>query len=154
MTMDRRLDDYLAALEAHPARHDLFQALRRIESLAPGRARLGDATRPSDEPIRFAEEAALSFAIGAVSGVERGGARPPRVVQRVIGFLGPNGALPIHLTEHARERRLHQADPTFAEFLNTLLHRFGLFFYRAWARAQPTVDLDRREQARDRKSVV
>ncbi len=32
------------------------------------------------------------------------GAAPPRLVQRVFGLLGPNGALPIHLTEYARER--------------------------------------------------
>lgn len=148
MRTDQELDDYLARVEQRPGRFDLFQAMRRIESLAPGKARLGDAQRPGDEPIRFSEEPALTFAVAAISGLERGGARPPRLVQRVIGFLGPNGALPVHLTDFARERRLHHADRTFGEFLNMLLHRFGLFFYRAWARAQPTVDLDRREQAR------
>ena len=148
MKTDPELDDYLARIEQRPGRFDLFQAMRRIESLAPDKARLGDAARPGDEPIRFSEEPALTFAVAAISGLERGGARPPRLVQRVIGFLGPNGALPVHLTEYARERRLHHADRTFGEFLNMLLHRYGLFFYRAWARAQPTVDLDRREQAR------
>jgi type VI secretion system protein ImpH len=61
----------------------------------------------------------------------------------VFGFLGPNGPLPIHLTEYVRERILHHGDATLARFLDTLLHRFGLFFYRAWARAQPVVGLDR-----------
>jgi type VI secretion system protein ImpH len=61
--------------------------------------------------------------------------------------MGPNGALPIHLTEYARERLLYDSDPTFVRFLDTLLHRFGLFFYRAWARAQPVVGLDRPDDA-------
>jgi type VI secretion system protein ImpH len=49
----------------------------------------------------------------------------------------------VHLTEYARERLLHHADPTFLRFLGMLLHRFGLFFYRAWARANPVVSLAR-----------
>ena len=69
------------------------------------------------------------------------------MVQRVIGFLGPNGALPIHLSEYALDRKLHSADETFTRFLDILLHRFGLFFYRAWARSQPTVSLDREDES-------
>jgi len=104
---------------------------------------LGDAMRPGEEPIRFTQEPALTFAPAAITAVEHGAAHPPRLRQRVFGFLGPNGAMPIHLTEYVRERILHHADLTLGRFLDTLLHRFGLFFYRAWARAQPVVGLDR-----------
>ena len=117
--------------------------MRRIDAAFPDKPRLGDAVRPSDEPIRFAQEAALTFAPSAIVAME---ARPPllpRMLQRVIGFLGPNGALPIHLTEYARERQLHAGDRTFTRFLDMLLHRFGLLFYKAWARTQPVVSLDR-----------
>jgi type VI secretion system protein ImpH len=138
----RVIEALFARLQAKPAAFDLFQALRRIENAHPDRPRLGDAMRPGDEPIRFAQDPSLIFAPAAIAAFERG-ARQPRLVQRVFGFLGPNGALPIHLTEYARERQLYHADNTFAHFLDTLLHRFGLFFYRAWARAQPVVNLDR-----------
>ena len=131
-----------AHLASRPYDFDLFQALRRIEALHPDRPRLGDAARPVDEPIRFAQEASLVFAPAPIAAFERERSLP-RLVQRVFGFLGPNGALPVHLTEYARERQLYHADPTFGRFLDTLLHRFGLFFYRAWARAQPVVGLDR-----------
>lgn len=130
-------------LQEKPATFDLFQAMRRIEGVHRDRPRLGDAMRPGDEPIRFAQEPSLIFAPSAIAAFERGKARQPRLVQRVFGFLGPNGALPIHLTEYARERQLYHSDNTFTRFLDTLLHRFGLFFYRAWARAQPVVGLDR-----------
>jgi type VI secretion system protein ImpH len=135
-----------ARMEAEPFRYDLFQALRRIENVHRDRPRFGDAARPVDEPIRFAQEATLIFAPAAIAALERSGPRP-RLVQRVFGFMGPNGALPTHLTEYARERQLYHSDPTFGRFLDTLLHRFGLFFYRAWARAQPVVGLDRPHDA-------
>jgi type VI secretion system protein ImpH len=136
----------LERVAAKPAHFDLFHALRCIEAAHPDKPRLGDALRPGDEPIRFAEEASLTFAPASISSIDRS-ASPPRLYQRILGFLGPNGALPIHLTEYARERQMHHADRTFAAFLNMLLHRFGLFFYRAWARANPVVDLDRPDHA-------
>lgn len=130
-----------------PATFDLFQAMRRIEAEHPHLPRLGDSRRPVDDPIRFSHDTALTFAPAAITALEREEGRPARLVQRVFGFLGPNGALPIHLTEYAHERTLHHNDRTFTRFLDILLHRFGLFFYRAWARAQPTVSLDRADES-------
>jgi len=135
------------ALEAQPGRYDLFQAMRRIEAANPHLPRLGDALRPGDEPLRLAGEPALNFAPGAISRFERDPARVPRLVQRVLGLFGPNGGLPIHLTEYARERVMHHGDRTFAAFADMLLHRFGLLFYRAWARANPLAGMDRPRDA-------
>jgi type VI secretion system protein ImpH len=132
-----------AEIEERAANFDLFAAMRRIENAFVDKPRLGDAMRPGEEPIRFAQEPSLIFAPAPIAALEREGGRPPRLVQRVFGFMGPNGALPIHLTEYARERLHYSNDRTFVRFLDTLLHRFGLFFYRAWARAQPVVGLDR-----------
>jgi type VI secretion system protein ImpH len=142
-----RLLAYLDAVAQHPSHFDLFQTLRRVEALSPQHPRLGDALRPQHEPIRFAQNPELTFAIGAIETV-RLDAPTPQLLQRVFGLLGPNGALPIHLTEYARERQLHEGDVTFLAFLNHLQHRFGLFFYRAWARAQPVVSLDRPHESR------
>ncbi len=61
---------------------------------------------------------------------------------RFLGLLGPNGPLPLHLTEHALQR-LRQGDATFSRFLDLFHHRFLMLFFRAWAQAQPTVSLDR-----------
>jgi type VI secretion system protein ImpH len=135
------------ALTERPGRFDLFQALRRIEAAHPDKPRLGDALRPVDEPVRFASEPALNFPPTAITRVEHGPHSPPRLVQRVLSLFGPNGALPTHLTEYARERLLHHGDRTFAAFVDLLLHRFGLLFYRAWARANPVVSMDRGREA-------
>jgi len=135
------------ALSERPGRFDLFQALRRVEAAHPDKPRLGEALRPGDEPLRFAGEPALNFAPTAITRLEVHPHGPPRLVQRVIGLFGPNGALPTHLTEYARERQMHHGDRSFAAFVDLLLHRFGLLFYRAWARANPVVGMDRPHDA-------
>lgn len=139
-----RYAEWLAAVEAEPYRYDFYQAMRRIAALHPDLPLLGEALRPPDEPIRVAQPAELDFAPAPVHGVVRRDGQPPRLLQRMFGLLGPNGALPLHLTEYARERAIHHADPTFQRFLDTFTHRFALLFFRAWAEAQPAVSLDRR----------
>ena len=132
------------ALEATPYAYDFFQALRRIECLHPTKPRLGTALRPVDEPVRLGQEASLAFAPSTLSAFTLPGeGRPPRMEVRFFGLLGANGPLPLHLTEHARERLIHGGDKTFGRFLDIFHHRFLLMFYRAWAQAQPTVSFDR-----------
>jgi type VI secretion system protein ImpH len=148
--MKERIADPMQRLAEHPQQFDLFQALRHIEAAHPELPRLGEALRPLDEPVRFASEPALDFAIAAVTRLQAPtstGPNAPKLVQRVMSFFGPNGALPIHLTEYARERTLHHGDRTFAAFADLLLHRFGLLFYRAWARSRVVVGLDRGPKA-------
>jgi len=64
---------------------------------------------------------------------------------RLFGLLGPNGPLPIHVTEYARHRLRHAGDATLSRFLDLFNHRFLALFYRAWAQAQPHVNRDRVE---------
>lgn len=143
---------FFRALEAAPFAHDFYHALRRIECLFADKPRLGTAARPGDEPIRLGQEPALDFAPATLSALRRTSeGTPPRLEVRFLGLLGPNGPLPLHLTDHARDRLLHAQDPTFARFLDLLNHRFLELFYRAWAQAQPAVSLDR--PADDRFSV-
>jgi type VI secretion system protein ImpH len=134
---------FLRALEDRPYEHDFFQTLRRIECLFFSAPRIGQALRPADEGIRFSQEPSLDFAPATLSRLVREGAVPTRLEQRFFGLLGPNGPLPLHLTEYARDRILHGGDATFPRFLDIVHHRFVSLFYRAWAQAQFTVSLDR-----------
>jgi len=143
---------YFRALEAAPFNFDFFQALRRIECLHPSKPRMGEALRPGDEPLRLGQEPSLAFAPSTLSSFRLPAeGRPARMEVRFFGLMGPNGPLPLHLTEHARDRLMHAGDATFARFLDVLHHRFLAMFYRAWAQAQPTVSLDRPRE--DRFSV-
>ena len=132
------------ALEAEPWRHDFFATLRRIECLHPELPRIGRAARPADEALRLAQQPSLAFAPAALAGLAPGdGTRPPRLAQHFFGLLGPNGALPLHLSDYVRERRSSHGDATLASFLDLFHHRMLALFYRAWAQAQPTVSFDR-----------
>ena len=138
-----RVRALFAALAAEPWRHDFFQALRLVDAAHPRRPRLGTARRPADEAVRLGQAPDLSFAPAALHAVTPGPGGVPRVEVRFLGLFGPNGPLPLHLTEYARERLLHHGDATFARFADLIHHRVLLLFYRAWAQAQPAVGLDR-----------
>ncbi|QHJ00980.1 type VI secretion system baseplate subunit TssG [Xylophilus rhododendri] len=139
---DPRLQAFLDRIAAEPGRFDFYQALRRFEALHPELPRLGEAVRPTEEPLRIGQPADLGFAPSPIKALELRGEHP-RLLQRIFGFVGPNGPLPIHLTELTRERALHHGDQTLQRFLDFLTHRFALLFYRAWAQAQPALGLDR-----------
>lgn len=138
-----------AALASAPWSFDFFQALRRIEGVSPDLPRLGKALRPGDEPVRLSQEASMAFAPSTLSAFEeQEGGIPPRLEQRFFGLLGPNGPLPLHLTEHARDRLRNFGDRTFVRFLDLFHHRLALLFYRAWTEARPTVQEDRPDDNR------
>ena len=91
----------------------------------------------------------LSFAPAPLASFERrdgGGRRGCRC--GCSACSGPNGPLPLHLTEYARERLRHAGDPTLSRFLDLFHHRFLALFYRAWAQAQPHVNRDRPDDDR------
>jgi type VI secretion system protein ImpH len=139
-----RAPDPLPLIAETPWRFDFFHALRLIDAHSPHKPRLGTARRPVDEAVRLGQTPDLSFAPSALHAVVPGArGRPPRIEVRFFGLFGPNGPLPLHLTEYARERLLNQNDATFARFADLFHHRLLLLFYRAWAQAQPTVSLDR-----------
>jgi type VI secretion system protein ImpH len=140
---------FFGSLARAPWSYDFYQVLRRIECLFAERPRLGRALRPVQEAVRVSQEPSVAFAPSTVSDFEesrRGG--PSRLEQRFFGLLGPNGPLPLHFTEYARERLRHHDDPAFARFLDLFHHRMALLFYRAWADAQPTVQHDRPREDR------
>ncbi len=136
--------DVFSSLAAEPYRHDFFMALRRIECAFASLPRLGTAPRPAGEALRLGQEPALDFAPAALSSLRPGKeGRPPHLAVRFFGLFGPQGPLPLHLADYARERVLHHGDETFVRFADVFHHRLLLLFYRAWAQAQPTVSLDR-----------
>ncbi|EHK62812.1 hypothetical protein KYC_28697 [Achromobacter arsenitoxydans SY8] len=134
------------ALEREPYGHDLFHALRWMDAHSGARKPLGRDTVARHEPVRLRQEPSLAFAPSTVARAQaaRGG-RPAQLSIYGFGLFGPNGPLPLHLTEFAHERMAHYGDRTLAAFADIFHHRLILLFYRAWADAQSTVSLDRKE---------
>ncbi|MBV8853117.1 MAG: type VI secretion system baseplate subunit TssG [Sinobacteraceae bacterium] len=133
------LDD----LHHRPERYSLFSALRRIEQQHRERPRLGQSRRLADDPVRIAQKPHLYFAPADVASFEGTAGCVPRLQQHGFGVFGPNGALPLHLTELAQARQQQADDPTFSDFVNAFQHRFASLFYRAWADADPCASFDR-----------
>ncbi|MGE0797075.1 MAG: type VI secretion system baseplate subunit TssG [Lautropia sp.] len=134
---------FLEALRQAPVLHDFYQAMRRIEAAHPQLPRLGEARRPAAEPVRLGQQPDLDFAPANVTRVEPGPSGLPRLFVRFLGLFGPQGPLPLHLTELARERERSHGDATFARFADLFHHRMLLLFFRAWRQAQPTATHDR-----------
>lgn len=140
---------------AAPWRYDLFSLLRRIDAQAGERYPLGRAPLPRFEPLRIGQKPSLGFAPATLAGVSQRESTPLYDVSILsFGLFGPNGPLPVHLTEFARERIDHHQDDTLTAFTDLFHHRLALLFYRAWADAQPTVSLDRADNRRFEQYVA
>jgi len=138
-----------AELERDPYEFDFHVALRRIECAFRERPRLGTAVRPAEEPVRIGQDPTMAFAPAELTGFRPpldGG--PARLSIAFIGLFGPNGPLPTHLTEFARDRVRNAGDATFARFVDVFHHRLFLLFQRAWASAQPAAEHDRPDDDR------
>lgn len=137
------VDRLFAELAEEPWRFDLWHVLRWLDAKHPEYPVLGRSPNAELEPVRIGQEPSLAFAQSQLFAFHPGrDSRLPRLSILGFGLFGPNGPLPIHLTEYARERVLYH-DHTFVRFADILHHRFALLFYRAWADVQSTASLDR-----------
>ncbi len=140
-TLDERLSQT-------PYRFHFFQAARLLECVDLRKPKIGQSLRPSDDPVRFGQEPALTFAPSSIQSYTPRTARPPRMEVSFVGLLGPHGPLPLHITEFARDRLRNHADPTYARFLDLFNHRAISLYYRAWACNQQAVSYDRPDEDR------
>ena len=131
----------LELLRTRPRAFTLFAALRALETLSPEQPRVGAAPRPTREAVRLAQRPHLEFAPTEIASLVEG----PRwkLEQFGFGLFGPNGALPLHLTELILDRAMHFDDTVLRDFINTLQHRWIALFYRAWLGAEPTAQAER-----------
>ncbi len=140
--MDKAVDQLLSKLAEEPYAFGFFQAMRRLHALDPA-MNLGKSLRPREDRVRLLQQPDLRFAPSTVrSFVRPGPEEAGELTVNFLGLLGPNGPLPLHLTEYALDR-LRSNDPTLVAFLNVFHHRMLSLFYRAWAVHQKSVDLDR-----------
>jgi type VI secretion system protein ImpH len=104
---------------------------------------IGESRRAADEAVRLGQSPHLTFAPSDVASCELSEEERLKLEQFSFGVFGPNGALPLHLTEHAYERRHQKEDATFTDFINLFQHRLISLFYRAWANTDPATSFDR-----------
>jgi len=119
----------------------LFALLRSLETLCNLKSEIGNEKRFADSPLRFGQSAFLAFQdkqINALTLKER----YLKVDIKGFGVFGPNGALPLHISEQIYEKKLHQKDQTFNDFVDIFQNRLIALFYKSWRNAQDVVSLD------------
>ena len=145
---EQALQRLLVSVHDQPWAHDFFALLRRVDALRPAQPRTGEALRPRQEALRLAQPPELNFAPAALERLQLRDNAPARLSVRFFGLFGPHGPMPLHFTEHVRERVHQHGDTAAAHFLDLFHHRMLSLFYRAWAQAQPVVQADRPQDDR------
>ncbi|WP_145592311.1 type VI secretion system baseplate subunit TssG [Yersinia bercovieri] len=141
--------DFWQDLITSPGRHGLFHLLRHIDARSGQPFLLGQAPLPRYEILRLGQKPQLSFSPSILTKVSsRSDTQLHEVSIFNFGLFGPDGPLPLHLTEFVHERIQHHQDDTLLAFADLFHHRLIALFYRAWADTQPTVSLDRADHKR------
>jgi type VI secretion system protein ImpH len=122
--------------------------MRLLECVFRDRPRLGQSVRPGDDPVRLGQEPHMVFPAGTIAEFAADGRGKHAGTLRIhpLGLLGPNGPLPLHLTEYTLDRLRRNGDRTLRSFFDLFHHRILSLFWRAAANVQPAVELDRPEQ--------
>ncbi|MET1415346.1 type VI secretion system baseplate subunit TssG [Roseibium sp. HPY-6] len=150
-------------IQKHPGGHDLLAVLRMLEGqTAPGAASTGMGPKKSDEPapprvgksrrlmediVRFGQDPSSEFPTSTIERATRDADNGLILLERFLGMLGPQGALPSAYTDEAIMRGL-QGEDSFPRFLDLFNNRFVQLFFRAWADARPIVQHDRPDDDR------
>jgi type VI secretion system protein ImpH len=142
------LQTFLDRIKVAPHQFDFFALLRRLDALQVQHPRYGSGLRPLHEPLRLGQDTELDFAPTALSSLSHNRNGIARLGTRFFGLLGPQGPMPLYVTEYVRDRLRNGNDAAPARFLDLFHHRMLALFYRAWAEAQPVVQHDRPAQDR------
>ncbi|SDE47690.1 type VI secretion system protein ImpH [Paracoccus isoporae] len=137
------------ATQAEIANMDFFELLRQLEGKG---ARFGRSGGAGSEPARLAQQPRQSFAAGDVAQLGPGRGGKPEVTVHVLGLIGPEGPMPLHLTRWIIARQSSRwfagaesggatADTSFLDFINMLQHRMMALYWRAWADSRAAVQL-------------
>jgi len=123
-------------------RYSFLGLMRRLSATHPELPPVGRAQRPQEEFVRLGQKPSLTFAPREIADIEKiSGKTHVRLFG--LGMMGPNGALPLQLTDFVRERSESHHDNTLADFLDLFHHRHLSSLYRAWEMSQSAAALDR-----------
>ncbi|MBU3031504.1 type VI secretion system baseplate subunit TssG [Paracoccus marinaquae] len=129
---------------------DFFELLRQLETAT---MRFGRAGGAAAEPARLAQQPRQSFAASDLAEFTPGrDGRKPQIAVNVLGLIGPEGPMPLHLTRWIIARQSSRwfagadssgatADTSFLDFINMMQHRMMALYWRAWADARPSVQI-------------
>jgi len=127
---------------------DFFQAVRLLQRMEPGRARVGRGGPPEAEAVRFRARISLSFPPSSIYEIRTPTrSRPvPEMVQAFMGLTGPSSVLPRHYTELLCKIERDVRTPekhALRDWLDLFNHRMVSLFYRAWEKYRFYIPFER-----------
>lgn len=147
---DRSADallNWLPAIQQTPHRYDFHTVLRCVESAYIHLPRLGESLSLAQDSIRLSQPPFLQFSGHAIDRFDASSS-PAQLSSYLFGLFGPQGPLPIHITEYLHQCLTQKKEAAPTAFLNIFHHRLLSLYYRAWADTEPVVALDRPQKQR------
>ncbi len=138
---------FLSDLKAEPWRFDYFAVLRRLERAYKDLPRISDSAARREEFVQFGQETYMEFPASNIARVVQGDNKQLTIFVKFLGLLGPQGALPLSVTEEAYHYHLAR-DDAFPRFLDIFNNRFIQLFFRAWADSRSIAQHDRPDEDR------
>ncbi|PIJ49606.1 type VI secretion protein [Erwinia sp. OLTSP20] len=127
-----------------PWQSGFISIMRTLAAQTPEWPAPGTALLPSQECFRLRQLAHMVFAPREIARIEKE-ADKLHLYLFGLGVWGPQGAMPLHLSEVAYTRSENH-DNTLNEFVDIFHHRALSHFYRAWFLSQDTASLDRQHE--------
>ncbi|WON77476.1 type VI secretion system baseplate subunit TssG [Serratia sp. UGAL515B_01] len=127
--------------QGEPWKSGFISTMRTLSARSPEQPPPGTAGLPSEENFRLGQPAHMTFAPRELAQVNQENGKI-HLQLFGLGVWGPQGAMPLHLTEIAYNRA-EGNDNTLADFVDIFHHRALSQFYRAWFVSQDTASLDR-----------
>ncbi len=118
---------------------DFFQAVRKLEGCYPEKPSVGNSLRPDDDVVRFAQKVSVSFATSTISDADMASDFVPHLIVNFMGLLGPNGPMPLHITEKIMNMVRNNNDDSLKSFLDIFNNRMIALFYKAWSVSRPAI---------------
>ncbi|MBK8977500.1 MAG: type VI secretion system baseplate subunit TssG [Planctomycetes bacterium] len=142
------LGPLLEQLAEEPWGIGFFHLLRRIDAATPEFPAIGSSESLGREfPLRFGQDVSLRTISAPLSSFAPPGAQNAgRLGQRFFGLLGPEGPLPIFLTEAVvRRSKSSDQETSLHDFADIFHHRLLSLLYRAWRLGSPAASADRED---------
>jgi type VI secretion system protein ImpH len=140
--------DLVRQISEKPFSFDFYRAVRLLEARNAGNPPLGESISPRDDLVRFKQKPSLTFAPSTLHDCRVGAGGHLELFVNFTGLFGPNGPMPLFVTEFAHDRQHNGHDSTMVAFFDIFHQRLLSLFYRAWAVNQKSADLDRPDDSR------
>ncbi|MEL6586156.1 MAG: type VI secretion system baseplate subunit TssG [Pseudomonadota bacterium] len=131
----------------------LFAVLRRQERRHPDRPAIGKNAKLADELAVLGQDPHLDFPVSDISDLAPLPDGRLAIRTNVLGYFGPQGALPLNTTEEVLRWSLIAGDASFPKFADVFAARFLQLFFRAWSDSHAISQFDHPDRDRFRAYV-